>query len=330
MLTEIRSGEYIGPSGTTVAEWLDKWLATYCNHISPYTKASYVTMVAQVKAEIGDVALQKLSAIRLQEMVARWESIGAINPDGIGKPLAARTIRKSMACLSAALNRAVKLDLLRKNPMTAVVAPRVVSAEVQVVDVTDSQRLLSDARDSPVFMPVLLALTTGMRRGEICGLRWQDVDYERSTLYIKQAAIEVKGAVSFKEPKTGKARAVTVPPFVLDELRSHKKRQAEQRLLAGSRWQESGLVNVRPDGSPISPSWLSGTFGYFAKTHGYAVTFHGLRHSHASILLESGVDMKVTQERLGHSTLAMTADRYSHISESMQRGAAERLEVLNG
>ena len=212
MLRELKTGQYIDPDNLSVGAWLDRWLGSFCIHLSPYTLRGYEGIVEQAKAEVGDVPLQKLNAARVQQMVAKWQTEGTSADRG---PLAATTVRKSLACLSAAFNKAVELEMLRRNPMKGVVLPRVVHKELGVLDLSATQRLLREARQTPIYIPVLLAVTTGMRRGEIVALRWQDVDLEGASLVVRRNAIQVGGKVTFKQPKTNKSRPITISPFVI-------------------------------------------------------------------------------------------------------------------
>ncbi len=326
ILHEMRVGEYIGPSKLTTGEWLDLWLKDWCSHISPYTRKGYEAVVGEANTIIGGIPLQKLKATDIQAMVAKWQTEGTAAKRGA---LSARTIRRNLTCLSSALNKAVDLDMIRKNPARSARPPRVVKEELAVLNEAEAQRMLREARSTEIFIPVLLACTLGMRRGEIVALKWADVDLEVGAVLVRRNAVQVKGAVIMKDTKTGESRGVALPPFVTAELKAHKTRQAEARLQMGNRWQDNDLVCTR-DGSPMKPEWLSSTFLYFTRTHGFNVTFHGLRHTHASLLLSKGVNMKVVQERLGHSKMAMTSDLYTHVGIGMQEEAAERLEVLNG
>jgi len=323
---EIRNGSYIEPARLTTGQWLDEWIEKWCGHLKPYTRRGREFIVSQMKAEIGDIPLQKLSGRDVQQMINRYSEVGTNANRG---PLSPSTIGKHMTCLSAALNKAVELELLRRNPVTATVRPRIERPDLQILDQDESKHLLNVLRETPLYMPVLLGLTTGMRRGEILALRWSDVDLEAQTLSVRRNAVQLdKGKVIFNETKTGKSRPITLPAFVIAELRRHNIAQKEMRLQVGNRWQDNNLVCCDETGKALKPEWLSSRFSYFAKTHGLNITFHGLRHSHASLLLAQGVHMKVVQERLGHSKLAMTMDTYSHLAKGMQEEAASKLECL--
>lgn len=327
MLHELHTGEFIDLDKRTVGEWLDRWMRDFNLHLSPYTQRGYENIVAQVKDEIGGVPLQKLTTTRLQQMVADWQTRGTSSKRG---PLSANTIRKHMICLSAALNKAVQIELIRKNPARLVSLPRIDKPDVRTLSDVEVLRMLTEAKDTALYMPVLLALTTGMRRGEIIALRWPDVDLEIGTILVRHSAVQIKGAVTMKDTKTGKSRGIALPEFLVTELDAHRRRQLEDRLRMGNRWKGGDYVCCNDDGSAIKPERLSGNFMYFSQTHGFKVSFHDLRHTHASLLLADGVNMKVTQERLGHSNLAMTSDTYSHTSTEMQRTAAATMDRLLG
>jgi integrase len=326
ILHELRTGQFIDTTKLTTGQWLDRWLADYCLHLKPYTVRGYEDTVKRVKAEIGDVPLQRLTTLHVQTMIANWQERGTSANRG---PLSANTIRKHMVCLSAALNKAVELDLMRRNPAKQASLPRVDKPEPEVLDANEAQRLLHEVKGRNIYVPVFLALTTGMRRGEVIALHWSDVDFENACIRVRHSAVQVKGKVIFKEPKTGRGRVIALPSFAVRELQSHKARQAEQRLLMGNRWKDHDLVCTMDDGSPMKPEWLSGYFFYFTKTHGFTVSFHDLRHTHASILLREGVHAKVVQERLGHSDIGMTLNTYSHLISGMQEEAANRLKVID-
>jgi integrase len=195
--------------------------------------------------------------------------------------------------------------------------PRQERKEAATLSGSECRRLLKEAKGRDIYVPVLLALTTGMRRGEICALRWTDVDLAQGIMQVSRNAVDTPDGITYKGTKTGKCRAIMLPGFVTRELLEY--RQSERvRHISG------GLLYYG------SPGYLSTRFARFANEHGFKVTFHGLRHTHATLLLAGGVDMKVTQVRLGHSTMAMTADRYSHLSAGMQETASAAIEEVLG
>jgi integrase len=189
-----------------------------------------------------------------------------------------------------------------------------------------SVRLLADVRHMRLYWPTLLALATGMRRGEILALQWKNIDLDRQTLQVVGSLEQTKAGVRRKPPKTGKVRAITLPSFAVEELRRLKLEQAQELLAIGIRQTGDSLVCGRADGEPLQPDSLTHEFARLEFKDMPRVRFHDLRHSHATQLLLSGVHPKVAQERLGHSTITTTLDLYSHVSETIQGDAAARLD----
>ena len=189
--------------------------------------------------------------------------------------------------------------------------------------------LLAAIKRKRVYWPVLIALATGMRRGEILALRWKNIDLERGVVRVVESLEQTKTALRFKAPKTEKVRAVTLPGFVVEELRRLKRLQAEELLALGVRHSGETLACGRHDGEPMPPRSLTHEFAKVARglKDVPRVRFHDLRHSHATQLLSAGVHPKVAQERLGHSTITTTLDLYSHVTETMQGDAAAKLDT---
>jgi integrase len=194
-----------------------------------------------------------------------------------------------------------------------------------LVPALGAQRL---AKLTPLYMPVLLAATTGMRRGEVLALRWSDLDLDRGVLSVAQTIEQTACGVGFKEPKTERSRrTIALPLLTVDELRRHKLRQTEARLALGPLYVNHDLVCCRPDGRPLSPRAVTKAFAARAAALGLKVRFHDLRHSHISHLLAAGVHPKVASERAGHAGVAITPDTYSHLIPGMQEDAAARIDA---
>ena len=191
-------------------------------------------------------------------------------------------------------------------------------------------RLLEGIKRNRVYWPVLIALCTGMRRGEILALRWKNIDLDRGVARVVESLEQTKAALRFKAPKTEKARAITLPSFIVEELRRLKRQQAEELLALGVRQSGETLACCRYDGEPMPPRSLTHEFAKVAgRVNGVPrVRFHDLRHSHATQLLSAGVHPKIAQERLGHSTITTTLDLYSHVTETMQEDAAAKLDTV--
>jgi integrase len=231
--------------------------------------------------------------------------------------------------LYGALNRAVELQVLARNPAERVRLPKVERKDFMVLNAEQSRALLHTMRNSRVYWPTLIALATGMRRGEILALRWGKVDLAHSTLQVVTSLEETRAGLRFKPPKSGKPRTITLPAFAVEGLRRWKSKQAEELLTLGIRQTAETLVCGRFDGSAKSPLALKQEFQrYVGRTKDLPrVTFHGLRHSHATECLRNGVPLKVVSERLGHSSIRVTADLYSHVDAVMDADAAAKLDA---
>lgn len=234
--------------------------------------------------------------------------------------------------LRQALQQAVTWGVLARNPAGAVKPPKVERRKVATLSAEQAAKLLGSLAHSRIYWPTLIALATGMRRGEIAALRWQSVDFDRGTLQVVETVEQTKTSLRFKPPKNGKTRAITLPAFAVAELRRWKREQAEELLRLGIRQSGSTLVCGRADGEVHSPLALTYEFARFVRQLKDLpqVRFHDLRHSHATQLLETGIHPKIAQERLGHSSISVTLDLYSHVVESMQDEAASRVDAALG
>jgi integrase len=198
-----------------------------------------------------------------------------------------------------------------------------------VFNADETIELIEVARGSSLFIPILLGVLCGLRRGEIVALRWRCVDLDRDHLSVVASAEQTEQGVREKETKSGKSRAVVLPSLIVEELRRHRLKQAEGLLQLGIRLTDNHHVVTREDGQPLQPRSLSHAFRKFMRQHGnlQPIRLHDLRHTHATHLLADGVHPKIAQERLGHSSVSVTIDLYSHVLPGMQAEAVSRVDA---
>ncbi|HXC15152.1 MAG TPA: tyrosine-type recombinase/integrase [Stellaceae bacterium] len=332
LMTQAQEGELAGaPATLTVSAYLATWFKHIRTQVSAKTAERY-EQIARVHLipTLGAGALIKVSpgqieAAHATALAAGWR--GAPRPDG-STALSARTVHHHHRVLSAALGHAVRLGLIPRNPCERVEPPRPARTEMKTLDGAATGRLLDAAESQWFYMPVVLAVATGCRRGELLALRWADVDLDAATASIARTLEETDaGGLSFKEPKTERGRRrVDLPAFAVEALRRHRGRQAEERLRMGRDWQDHDLVCCDPLGRPLSPRRVSKAFRMLCRRLDLAVTFHGLRHGFASMLLASEIHPKVVQTMLGHSSIQVTIDTYSHLLPGMGRDAASKID----
>lgn len=326
ILHELNSGAYVEPSRTSVADYLRKWLKDYAkHHVSGRTYVRYEEIVEKHLIPVfGRNVLAELRPAQISAYYSEALTNGRLNGKG---GLSPKTVRQHHAVLRKALENAVQWQMINRNPAAAVSPPKTKNKEMAALNDSQIAELLQSAEGTQHYLPVLLAVTTGMRRGEIFGLRWQDVDLDRATLCVRRTAEVVNGKVSFKEPKTQKGRRVIdLLPLTVEALRSHRRAQAEIRVQLGASYQDNGLICCRADGSPINADTFTKAFGQIVKKTGLPhCRFHDLRHSHATSLLVQGIHPKIVSERLGHANINITLDTYSHVLPGLQKEAALKL-----
>jgi integrase len=230
--------------------------------------------------------------------------------------------------LRQALQQAVRWQLLAVNPADAVKPPKVERKQMSVLDADATAAMLEAARETNMAMPIVLGVLCGLRRGEILALRWRSVDLERGQLAVVASVEQTRTGIREKETKSGKSRAVALPSLVVDELRRHRLAQAEGLLRLGVRLNDEHHVVAREDGQPLQPRSLTHAFEKFIRRNGLPhIRLHDLRHTHATHMLASGIHPKIAQERLGHSSVSVTIDLYSHVLPGMQQEAADRVDA---
>lgn len=329
LITEITTGRYSEPTKQTVGEFLTEWLGFIKPSVSPKTHERYAEICTKsLSPLIGDVILSKLKTDRIDAAFAKALTEGRRRGQG---GLSPRTVHHMRRVLIKALGQAVTWERLSRNPATATTPPKVERTQMLAYDADQSAVLIEAFRPTRMFIPVMLAVTCGLRRGEIAALRWRDVEIgdNRRQLSIRESAEQTKEGVRYKAPKSGKARTVALSATMAAELKAHKVKQAEEQLKIGLRPDGDSFVVAQSDGSPLQPRSLTHEWTRLlaGKTSLPRIRFHDLRHTHASQMLSAGVHPKVASERLGHSTIGITLDLYSHVMPGMQADAAEQVDA---
>jgi integrase len=220
------------------------------------------------------------------------------------------------------------LRLIATNPLEDTEQPRVERKEIQALAPDEATKLLAAAAGTRLHAPVFLALATGLRRGEVLGLRWRDIDLAAATLSVVQSLEQTDAGLRFKAPKTRRSqRTVALPKSAVEILQGHKVSQLKERMLLGLGKDDRGLVFAEITGDPVNPDNFTRKFTRLVKRADVRpITFHGLRHTHATNLLRANVHPKIVSERLGHASVSITLDLYSHVVPGMQEDAAARID----
>jgi integrase len=246
---------------------------------------------------------------------------------------AAASIKQLHAILHKMLKQALRWSVVPRNVADLVTPPRIPKREMHVLSADEARCLLKAARDEPLEALYLLALTTGMRQGELVALCWKDVDLASGSVRVQRTMHVIDGARQFSEPKSASSRRrIELTQTAIAALSRHRARQAEARLFAGSAWQDNDLVFTNAVGEPIDATNLLRHRFYplLAKAGLPKIRFHDLRHTAATLLMSEGIHAKIVSEMLGHSTIAITLDLYSHVTPTMQKEAARAMDGLLG
>jgi integrase len=342
-LGQLDQGSYVTPTRQTVGEHLLAWLPAIRASVRPATYESYERNVRlHLIPTVGHVWLDQLTPDRLSDAYAELGRTGRL--DGAGG-LSPRSIRYLNTILGKTLGDAIADGKLARNVAQAPTVrrrlPRHAKPDTSTWSAAELAAFLDQLRGDPLHAPVLLAATTGMRRGEVLGLRWRDTDLDAGRVAVRQTLAAVRDVdadpgdpgrrlLLFGEPKTAKGRrTVPLPAQTVAALRAHRKTQAADRLKVGPDYRDQDLVFAEPDGSPVHPDKFRKRFETRIGRSGLPpIRFHDLRHSYATLALRAGVHPKVVSEILGHANIGITLDIYSHAIPAMQERAAETVAAL--
>ena len=315
----IDQGVYSTPNKVTVGEWLDIWAKDYLGGVRPRTADSYQSIIKHhLKPGLGAIRLEELNTPTVQHLY-----------NSLARKYSAKTMLCIHGVLHKALQQAVAVGYLKFNVSDACTLPRIERQELHPLDEEESKSFLKAIQGHRHEALFTVTLFTGLREGEVLGLRWECVDFERGLLTInKQLQKGRRGEGYYLAPtKNGKDRTVAPAAFVMEILKRHRSSQTEQRLKAGPLWEDSGLVFTNGLGHHLSHQAVYRSFKVVAAAIGRPdARFHDLRHSYAVAAIRSGDDIKTVQGNLGHATAAFTLDVYGHVTEQMKKASAARMD----
>ena len=325
LVKRVHDGDYRAPDKITVGDYLlHRWLPAKQTRLKPTTAGVYERNIRlHINPNIGHIPLQKLQPEDLDGLYAKLLRDGKRNGKDGG--LSARSVRTVHTTIQSALSDAARKGTVVRN-VADLSDPPAAGRSDQAMSVwtSDELRYFLDAISGHDLYPLyLLAATTGMRRGELAGLTWRNVDLDAARLTVNRQILSVGYNIIESSLKSATSRrTIDLGPLTVAELRRHRRNQLEQRMATGRR-SDDGYVFAKPDGSPVHPDYISQTFRRaVAKLDVPRIRLHDLRHTHASILLQQGVNAKVVSERLGHSSVAFTMTVYQHVMPGMQAQAA--------
>jgi integrase len=330
ILAQVADGIAVEPSKVTVGQYvaqrIEQWAAT--GTISPKTAERYRSLLAQqIAPHLGTRPLQKLTPADIE----RWHTALQNTPRQDGKGwLSARTIGHAHRVLSKTARDATRLELLPRNVVAVQPPPKVVAEEIRILSPEQVAALPALLDGHPLAAPTIIALFTGMRRGEILGLHWGAIDFDGKLIKVRRSLEETATGLRFKPPKSKAGiRDITLPDVVVDALRQQRKQLLERRLVLGlGRLGDEDLCFPQWDTrSPQMPDTFSSTWKKMAKSHGLNISFHALRHTHASQLIAAGMDIATICQRLGHASPHITLRTYAHMFSSDDSKAAEAINM---
>jgi len=328
VLHQLDTGGFVKPTELTVAGFLHQWLRDYVSHgVRPVSAQGYSQWIERhIIPELGKLKLIQLQPLHIQNFYHKLIENGRIDGNGGLSPQSVLHIHR---LLHNALSHGVKWGIIGRNVADAVDPPRVRQKQMKSMDAEGVNCLLEASRET-IYHPLFhLAVFTGMRRSELLGLRWCDVDLDMATVSVTQVLHHLRnGQIVFLEPKTPRSkRQIDLPPTAVIALREHKQRKEVEYLMSGTPLSPEDLVFTNPEGKPLLPTSVTHAFTKMVRRIDlYGIRFHDLRHTHASLMLRQGVNIKALQERLGHSTITTTLDIYAHVTPGMQKEAALRFD----
>lgn len=321
LISQLNKGTYTEPSKMTLAEFLKDWMESVAkNSLKIATYEVYELILnTHILPALGHVKLPQLAPMVLQKFYNQK----------IDEGLSADYTRKIHYVLSSALNHAVKWRLLSTNPCSLTDPPKINVKEMKTWSIDELKRFLTHTSDTYLHIAYILALYTGMRMGEILGLRWKDIDFHQGRIHVLQSLARSKKGLIFQDTKSkGSKRSIDITEDVIAALKKHRSQQNQNKRLLGAAYKDHDLVVCSQLGTPMSRENLRRHYKRMIKECGVPkIRFHDLRHTHATIMLQLSEHPKIVSERLGHSRTSLTLDVYSHVTPGLQAQAAQKFSA---
>ena len=328
-LRELDTGIFTDNKKMKFGEYLDYWLKEYCyNNLSINTVEGYEQYIEKhIKPILGNIELEKLKPLQLQNFYSEKLKNGKLNKKG---GLSKQTVRSLHRIIHRALTQAVKWQLVIRNVSDCVEPPKPVKYEAKFLNDEQTNILIEKSKTSDIYIPVIIAIYTGMRRGEVLGLTWKNINFEKKYIRVMQELSCTKQGLKILPPKTKKSvRNIAIPDTLIKILKNHRAKQTKNRLLLGKEYFCTDMVCTYPNGKLFYPKRFSAKFHELLEKNNLPIIrFHDLRHSHASLLVKLGIQPKVISERLGHSNIGITMDLYSHLYEEADREVADEFDKI--
>lgn len=317
---EVNAGQYSSPNTLIVANFFEDWFKTdrilQVNETTYYH--NYLAFKNHIKPKLGNIRLQKLTLMQCQKFVTGMHEAG----------YARNSIDRVVTVVKKALDKAIIYNIIKENPMRKVTLPKYVKLEMHIWTLEQTMHFLKVAKDYRFYCAYALALYCGLRKGEICALRWQDIDFEKKELTVNQTLVNFGKTIKQGAKTSSGVRRVSISNALIEILKEQRKKYLEVKMRLGSKFIDMDLIIFNyKNGKNIFPDALTTAYkNDLIKANMPNISFHSLRHTHATILIKENINVKILSERMGHSKVGVTLDTYSHVIPSMQQEVADTLD----
>lgn len=322
ILAAVDSGNYtVNTSSMSLEAWMKEWLELYCLNIEESTLDNYIGQINRyIIPKLGKIPLNALRNHHIQAWINSLLDYG----------LAPKTVRNVYMNLQAATKKAVKLRMINVDPCDGTELPKCEKKEFQIYDAEELQVMLDHAKDTDMYFPLLLEAMLGLRRGELLALRWDDIDFDNAVIHIRRNRIYANHKVFEKGPKSKAGiRDIAIGPQMVEIMKEEYRKYNHDKEDYGYEFTDEGYVVRQENGQPYHPdSWKTKWTRFMKREELNPIRFHDIRHSNATALIEMGTDPKTVQQRLGHSTIAVTMDIYAHTTSKMKREAGQKMDAM--